>query len=85
MTPVVVNGLSEKAARSLLGKPAAQGGQAPGETWTYRAGSCEVELFLFPDVKHGGMRVLDSRVSGAGAHEDGQQACLRHVRDGQSG
>jgi hypothetical protein len=83
-TPVVVDGLSAKAARSLLGQPAARGGPAPGETWTYRSGTCEVHLYLFPNVDHGGMQVLDHRVSGAGAGENAQQACLRRLRDGSS-
>lgn len=81
---MVVDGLSAKAARSLLGQPATRGGPAPGETWTYRSGSCEVHLYLFPNVDHGGMQVLDHRVSGAGTGEGAQQACLRRVRDGQS-
>ncbi len=82
--PVVVNGLSGTAVRSLLGQPSTQAGPAPGETWTYRSGGCEVELYLFPDVKHGGLQVLDYRVSGAGARNDAKQACLRRLRDGQS-
>jgi hypothetical protein len=83
-TPVVVDGLSAKAVRALLGQPAAHGGPAPGETWTYRSGTCEVELFLFPNVTHGEMQVLDHRVNGAGTGEDAKQACLRRLRDGQS-
>jgi hypothetical protein len=83
-TPVVVDGLSAKAARSLLGQPTSRGGPAPGETWTYHSGSCEVHLYLFPNVDHGGMQVLDHRVSGSGAGENSQQACLRRLRDGQS-
>ncbi len=83
-TPVELKGLSGSAARALLGQPAARGGTAPGETWTYRSGSCEVELFLFPDVKQGDMQVLDYRVTGAGAHTEAGQACLRRLRDGQS-
>ena len=83
-TPVVVNGLSGKAVRALLGQPATRAGPAPGETWTYRSGPCEVELFLFPDVTNGGLHVLDYRVSGVGSRQDVQQACLRRLRDGQS-
>lgn len=83
-TPVVVDGLSAKAVRTLLGQPAAKDGPAPGETWTYRSGPCEVHLFLFPDVTHGGMQVLDHRVSGAGSGTDDQQACLRQVRSDRS-
>jgi len=79
--PVVVNGLSGDAVRAMLGQPAARAGPAPGETWTYHSGSCEVEVFLFPDVTHGGMQVLDYRVSGAGSGEDSRQACLKRLRD----
>jgi hypothetical protein len=83
-TPVVVNGLSGTAVRAMLGQPTTRSGPAPGETWTYRSGSCEVELFLFPDVMHGGLHVLDYRVSGAGSRADGQQECLRRLRNAQS-
>jgi hypothetical protein len=83
--PVVVNGLSEKAVQTLLGQPAAKDGPAPGQTWTYRSGSCEVELFLFPDVTQGSLHVLDYRVSGAGSKADEQQACLRRVSGDRSG
>jgi hypothetical protein len=83
--PVVVDGLSGKAVRALLGRPAASAGPAPGETWTYRSGTCEVELYLFPDVSHGGLQVLDHRINGAGAREDTKQACLKRLRDEPSG
>ena len=82
--PVEVNGLSGKAVRALLGQPAHREGPAPGETWTYRSGSCEVELFLFPNVTHGGLQVLDYRVNGT-RHEDTKQACLRRLRNDQHG
>ena len=84
-TSVQMNGLSGKAVRALLGQPAARSGPAPGETWTYRSGPCEVKLFLFPDVANGGLQVLDSRVDGAGAHEDSKQACLRRLRNDPRG
>jgi len=85
LKPVVVNGLSEKAVQTLLGQPAAKDGPAPGQTWTYHSGSCEVELFLFPDVTQGSLHVLDYRVSGAGSRADEQQACLRRVSGDRSG
>ena len=81
---VAVDGLSGNAVRALLGQPATRAGHAPGETWTYRSGSCEVDLFLFPDVTNGGLRVLDYRVSGAGSQQDAQQACIRRLRDDHS-
>lgn len=84
LPPVVVNGLSGSAVRALLGQPAIRAEPAPGETWTYRSGNCEVDLFLFPDVTHGGLHVLDYRVNSAGSGQD-VQACLRRLRDGRSG
>jgi hypothetical protein len=82
--PVVVSGLSANAIRAMLGQPSARASPAPGETWTYHSGSCAVELFLFPNVTHGGLQVLDYRVSGAGSGEDSKQACLRRLRDAPS-
>jgi hypothetical protein len=82
--PVVVNGLTGNAVRAMLGQPAARTGPAPGETWTYRSGSCAVELFLFPNVTHGNLQVLDYRINGAGSGEDAKQACLRRLRDAPS-
>jgi hypothetical protein len=82
--PVVVDGLSGNAVRAMLGQPAERTGPAPGETWTYRSGSCALDLFLFPNVTHGGLQVLDYRVSGAGSGEDAKQACLRRLRDAPS-
>jgi hypothetical protein len=82
--PVVVSGLSGNAIRAMLGQPSARAGPAPGETWTYRSGSCAVELFLFPNVTHGDLQVLDYRVGGAGSGEDSKQACLRRLRDAPS-
>ena len=64
---MVVSGLSGNAIRAMLGQPSARAGPAPGERWTYRSGSCAVELFLFPNVTHGGLQVLDYQVSGAGS------------------
>jgi hypothetical protein len=83
--PVVVDGLSADAVRSLLGPPVAQAAAGPGETWTYRSGSCEVLLFLFPDVSSGGLRVLDHQVNGAGSRDTDQQACFQRVRHDHGG
>lgn len=83
--PLQVNGLHGQAVSALLGQPTARSAQAPGETWTYRSGSCEVNLYLFPDVAKGGMHVLDHRVSGTGGSADAEQACLRRLRQNASG
>ena len=77
--PVVLEGLSGDSVRTLLGPPLTQVAVGPGETWTYRSGACEVQLFLFPDVADGGLHVLDHHVNGAGSRAADQQACLQRV------
>jgi hypothetical protein len=77
--PVVVDGLSGDAVRTLLGPPLTQVAVGPGETWTYRSGACEVQLFLFPDVSNGGLHVLDHHANGAGSRAADQQTCLRRM------
>ncbi len=76
--PVVVNGMSAGKARALFGQPATRVSAGPGETWTYRSGECQVQLYLFRDVLHGGLHVLDHQTSAS----DGEQACLRRLTDG---
>jgi hypothetical protein len=75
--PVVLNGLSVGNVRALLGQPATHVAAGPGETWTYHSGNCQVELYLFPDVSHGGLHVLDHQIIAS----DGEQACLRRLTD----
>jgi hypothetical protein len=82
---ITVDGLSDSAVRALLGDPAARTPAAPGETWIYRAGSCELRLFLFPDVAKGGLHVLDHRVSDPAPAGADPQACLRRLHDDHTG
>ncbi len=77
--PVAVDGLSGSAVRTLLGPPVTQVAVGPGQTWTYRSGACEVELFLFPSVADGDLRVLDHQVNAAGSPGENQQACFRRI------
>lgn len=83
--PISVDGLSAGAVRDLLGTPASRTTAAPGETWTYRDGGCELRLFLFPDVASGGLRVLDHRIADAAPAAADPQACLRRLHDDHAG
>jgi hypothetical protein len=79
--PVVVTGLSAAELAKLFGAPAARVPAGTGERWTYHAGPCEVDVFMFPDVAHGGLTALDRRITGASPGADAEQACLRRLRD----
>jgi hypothetical protein len=79
---VAVVGLSGAAVRSLFGAPATRAASGPGETWGYHSGECQVQLYLFPDVAHGGLRVLDYHVATGSSRGDDPQPCLRRLRHG---
>ncbi len=78
---IVVTGLSSSQLVQLLGEPAARVPTGQGERWTYHAGGCQLDVFMFPDVSHGGLTALDHRVSSDAPGPDGEQACLRRLRD----
>jgi hypothetical protein len=79
--PIVLTGLTGPELLRLFGEPAARSPSGEGERWTYRAGACELEVFVFPDVAHGQPSVLDERLSAGLAGPDPEQACLRKLRD----
>lgn len=84
-TPISIDGLSENAVRALLGNPAARAAAAPGETWIYRDASCELRLFLFPDVAKGGLHVLDHRITASAPTGADPQTCLHRLHDDHTG
>ena len=78
---IVVNGLSSPQLVKLFGEPATRAPTGQGERWTYRSSGCSLEVFMFPDVSHGGLTALDDRVSDEASETGGKQACLRKLRD----
>jgi len=78
---IVVTGLSSSQLVKLFGEPVARVPTGQGEHWTYRAGRCQLDVFMFPDVSHGGLTALDHRASSDAPGSDGEQACLRRLRD----
>ena len=80
-TAIVVTGLSSSQLVKLLGEPLTRVPTGQGERWTYQAGECQLDVFMFPDVSHGGLTALDDRVGGSVARSGGEQACLRRLRD----
>ena len=81
---MVVTGLSSPQVVKSFGEPVARVPTGQGERWTYRAGGCQLDVFMFPDVSHGGLTALDDRVSDSEAKPGGEQGCLRRLRDGHA-
>jgi hypothetical protein len=78
---IVVTGLSALQLVKLFGEPVARVPTGQGERWTYRAAGCQLDVFMFPDVSHGGLTALDHRASSDAPGSDGERACLRRLRD----
>lgn len=67
-------GLSEGEIVALIGQPTSEATAPPGKVWQYASGSCRLEVYLFPDVSHGGFRALELR--SPGADEISPEQCL---------
>jgi len=78
--PIVLTGMSASGLVRLLGQPATRSPTGQGERWTYRDGTCELDVFIFPDVVRGEPAVLDERVSAAASGPAAAQACLQKLR-----
>ncbi|GEM_PF-3658997 len=77
--PLDVVGKSEADVIALLGQPADEQVASAAKVMRFTAEGCAVEIHLFPDVKQGGYRVLET--SGGGSVPAPQ--CLGKVRAGR--
>lgn len=79
---IVLVGLSQSEIQSVLGDPADRVEQGAGQSWTYRAPHCKVELTFFFDVSRNDFYALDRHVEGTDGSEKAAQRCLRQIREG---
>ena len=77
--PLDVVGKSEADVIALLGQPADEQVASAAKVMRFTAEGCAVEVHLFPDVKQGGYRVLET--SGGGSVSP--PLCLGKVRAGR--
>jgi hypothetical protein len=73
--PVDVVGKSETDLIALLGRPRHEQVASAAKVMRFAAEGCEVEVHLFPDVKQGGYRVLETSGGGMAPSQ-----CLGKVR-----
>lgn len=73
--PIDVVGKSEADVVALLGRPRQEQTASAAKVMRFAADGCEVEVHLFPDVRQGGYRVLETSSGGLPASQ-----CLGKVR-----
>jgi hypothetical protein len=76
--PTTVVGLSQEQVRGLLGAPAATAAHGTKQTWTYRNGSCSVDIAFYYDVTRNGFFALSHHAAGGGGD------CLSRIRDSRA-
>ncbi|MEO5375610.1 MAG: hypothetical protein H7840_15285 [Alphaproteobacteria bacterium] len=67
-------GLSEHDTGRLLGPPLSEEPDPPGKVWRYGGTGCQLDVYLFPNVRNGDYHALDYTVRGDGGVTSGQ--CL---------
>jgi hypothetical protein len=77
--PTAVVGLSQDQVRGLLGAPAATAAHGTKQTWTYRSGSCSVEIAFYYDVTRNGFFALSHHAAGTGGGD-----CLSRILDARA-
>jgi hypothetical protein len=69
-------GLDQAAAMRLFGSAAGKSEKPPATVWRWRAGTCELDLYFYLDLRSGRMRSLHYVFKGDAT---GQQDCLKSL------
>ncbi len=78
--PVDLVGRSRAQVTGLLGEPTARKDLASGQSWTYRAGDCSLEVLFFLDLSRNDFYALQQHVTGGDGTPAGEQRCLEAIR-----
>ena len=66
--------------RNRLGSPQGMRATGPGQVWTYRRGSCSLEVYLYPEVGKNRTVVLGSKLFPETLNERERGACLKAMK-----
>lgn len=79
-TPEELKSKAESEVATLLGRPAATRREGTGTIWTYRAGTCSLDVYFFLDVADNQRRALSYEVLPEG--EDAAiQSCYKALKE----
>lgn len=79
-TPDELKSKAESEVATLLGRPAATRREGTGTIWTYRAGTCSLDVYFFLDVADNQRRALSYEVLPEGT-DDAAQSCYKSLKE----
>jgi hypothetical protein len=80
-TPDELKSKAESEVATLLGRPAATRREGTGTIWTYRAGTCSLDVYFFLDVADNQRRALSYEMQPEGAEDAAVQSCYRALKE----
>jgi hypothetical protein len=80
-SPDELKSKAESEVVTLLGRPVTTRSEGTGTVWTYRAGTCSLDVYFFLDVADNQRRALSYEMLPAGAEYDATQSCYKALKE----
>jgi hypothetical protein len=80
-SPDELKSKAESEVVAILGRPVATRSEGTGTVWTYRAGTCSLDVYFFLDVADNQRRALSYEMAPAGAEDDASQSCYMALKE----
>ncbi len=80
-SPDELKSKAEAEVAALLGRPTAIRREGTGTIWTYRAGTCSLDVYFFLDVADNQRRALSYEMLPEGADEDAMLSCYKALKE----
>jgi len=80
-TPDELKSKAEAEVATLLGRPITTRREGTGTIWTYRAGTCSLDVYFFLDVADNQRRALSYEVLPEGADDAAIQSCYKALKE----
>jgi len=80
-TPDELKSKAESEVATLLGRPANTRREGTGTIWTYRAGTCSLDVYFFLDVADNQRRALSYEMLPEGADDAAIQSCYKALKE----
>ncbi|MTK64431.1 MAG: hypothetical protein F8N15_07910 [Methanobacterium sp.] len=80
-SPILLIGLDENEAQTLLGPPTTIEDQSPGKMWSYRKQECVLSIALYPDVATRVFHILSYKVTSDDHNAGAKDVCRAKFGD----
>jgi hypothetical protein len=80
-SPDELKSKAETEVAKLLGRPDATRREGTGTIWTYRSGTCSLDVYFFLDVADNQRRALSYEILPEAADDDAIQSCYRALKE----